>query len=84
MRNEIYVLLAPEDDEVISGMRRLMGKVEEMKTQRKTLEEKLRKDIHADDVTSALVTREGSSQEVSIVGNMTILPWFQGKGLHYG
>ena len=42
-----------------------MEKVNEMKSQRKTLEEKLRKEIHADDVTAALVTREGSTQEVS-------------------
>ena len=43
----------------------LLGKIDEMKTQRASLEEQLRKDIQEDDITNVLVTKEGVNREVS-------------------
>ena len=45
----------------------LLGKIDEMKTQRQGLEEQLRKDIQDDDITNSLVTREGVNREVSLI-----------------
>ena len=44
---------------------KILSKIDEMKTQRTSLEEQLRKDIHEDDITNVLVTREGVNREVS-------------------
>ena len=53
-----------DDSSVAAEMRKLVGKVEEMKQQRMSLDTQLRAQVHKDDVTSALVTHDGSSQEV--------------------
>ena len=45
-------------------MRRLMAKVEEMREQRNTLEEQLRKEVREDDITNAIVTQEGVNKQV--------------------
>ena len=37
-----------------------------LKTQRLSLEEQLKKDIQDDDITNALVTREGVNREVKL------------------
>ncbi|XP_071484622.1 tyrosine-protein phosphatase non-receptor type 23-like [Diadema antillarum] len=52
------------DEEVEKKMQKLLDKVEEMKTQRHTLEQQLRDQIRNDDVTGGIVTRtRGSMQE---------------------
>ena len=43
----------------------LLSKIDEMKTQRASFEDQLRKDIQEDDITNVLVTREGVNREVS-------------------
>ena len=45
-------------------MQRLLGKVEEMKTQRETLEQQLREQIRNDDVTGDIVTKTRGSMQV--------------------
>lgn len=66
--SEIRLFLArpgsAEDGEVISEMRRLFGKVEDMKQQRVTYEAQLREQMRKDDVTAAIVTQQSTSQEV--------------------
>ncbi|XP_035708755.1 tyrosine-protein phosphatase non-receptor type 23 isoform X2 [Folsomia candida] len=45
------------DQEAISQMKRLIGKVDEMRKQRITLENQLRESIHSDDITSKIVIK---------------------------
>ncbi|XP_030829593.1 tyrosine-protein phosphatase non-receptor type 23 [Strongylocentrotus purpuratus] len=53
-----------DDDEAERKMQKLVTKVDEMKTQRQTLEQQLRDHIRDDDVTGGIVTRtKGSMQE---------------------
>lgn len=47
-------------------MKRLMDKVDEMKNQRRNLEQQLRDQVHKDDITSTLVTKEPKNLEVSL------------------
>ena len=49
---------------MISEMRRLMGKVSEMSSQRQNLHTQLREQIQKDDITDKLVTQEDSNQQV--------------------
>ena len=60
-----FCFLEPENADIIKELTMLLGKIDEMKTQRASLEEQLRKDIHEDDITNVLVTREGVNREVS-------------------
>ncbi|KAK3591678.1 hypothetical protein CHS0354_040598 [Potamilus streckersoni] len=53
-----------EDEAIIKELQRLLTKVEEMKNQRCTLEEQFRKQVHEDDITNTIVTREGVNREV--------------------
>ncbi|KAL3855251.1 hypothetical protein ACJMK2_014467 [Sinanodonta woodiana] len=53
-----------EDEAIIRELKRLLTKVEEMKNQRCTLEEQFRKQVHEDDITNTIVTREGVNREV--------------------
>ena len=53
-----------EDEEAEKKMQRLLGKVEEMKTQRETLEQQLREQIRNDDVTGDIVTKTRGSMQV--------------------
>ncbi|GFO05598.1 tyrosine-protein phosphatase non-receptor type 23, partial [Plakobranchus ocellatus] len=55
--------LSPEDDNVVSEVRRLMQKVSEMKEQRKALLEQFRGQIHGDDITSVLLTQDKTNKE---------------------
>ena len=57
----------PENADIIKELNMLLGKIDEMKTQRQSLEEQLRKDIQDDDITNSLVTREGVNREVSLI-----------------
>ncbi|RXN01560.1 Tyrosine-protein phosphatase non-receptor type 23 [Acipenser ruthenus] len=50
--------LTEEDVAVLQSMKRILGKVQEMRDQRRSLEKQLRDMIHKDDITSALVTTE--------------------------
>ena len=59
------MLPAAEDDATMQEMKRLMDKVDEMKSQRRHLEQQLRDQVHKDDITSALVTKESKNLEVS-------------------
>ena len=61
----LFPYTAPEDDGVVSEVRRLMQKVSEMKEQRKALLEQFRGQIHGDDITSVLLTQDKTSKEVS-------------------
>ncbi len=56
---------APEEQEVVENMKKLMAKVEEMQKQRETLEAQLRDQVHNDDITTSLVVQEGD-KEVSV------------------
>ena len=62
--NLFLLFLEPENADIIKELTMLLGKIDEMKTQRTSLEEQLRKDIHEDDITNVLVTREGVNREV--------------------
>ncbi|XP_059145278.1 tyrosine-protein phosphatase non-receptor type 23-like [Physella acuta] len=62
---EIQALLPPsnptlsvEDEAIVSEIRRLLQKVNDMKEQRKTLLHQFREKIHTDDITHVLVTQE--------------------------
>lgn len=45
-------------------MKRILGKVQEMKDQRSSLEKQLRELIQQDDITAALVTTERAEMKV--------------------
>ena len=57
---------SPDDGDQIcvAEMQRLLAKVSEMCSQRTTLSESLRRAVHADDVTTALVTHAGANKDV--------------------
>ncbi|XP_033856753.3 LOW QUALITY PROTEIN: tyrosine-protein phosphatase non-receptor type 23-like [Acipenser ruthenus] len=55
--------LTEEDAAVLQSMKRILGKVQEMRDQRRSLEKQLRDLIHKDDITSALVTTERSEMK---------------------
>ena len=61
----LYWYTDPEDEAVTQEMQRLMSKVDEMQKQREMLVQQLRKQVHDDDVTTALVTREDGNMDVS-------------------
>lgn len=48
-------------------VKRLLEKVEEMKKQRESLLDQLRKQVHEDDITKDIVTRDEGNQEVSVI-----------------
>ncbi|XP_076459349.1 LOW QUALITY PROTEIN: tyrosine-protein phosphatase non-receptor type 23-like [Babylonia areolata] len=53
-----------EDEEVMTEMRRLLGKVEEMKVQRAKLEKQFRDDIQKDDITTVLMAADSIKDSV--------------------
>ncbi|XP_041100958.1 tyrosine-protein phosphatase non-receptor type 23-like isoform X2 [Polyodon spathula] len=55
--------LTEEDAAVLQSMKRILGKVQEMRDQRRSLEKQLRDLIQKDDITSALVTTERSEMK---------------------
>ena len=63
LQSLIY-LSGPEDEALINEMKRLMSKVDEMKSQRKSLEDQFRKQVQNDDITSRLVTHDSANQQV--------------------
>ena len=69
LKDNIFSLnfvLGSEDDLTVKEMERLFGKVDEMRTQRQMLGEQFRDQVHTDDITTTLVTREEVSQEVRV------------------
>ncbi len=63
-----------EDEAIIQEMRRLMGKVDEMKKQRLSFFEQFRKQVTDDDITNTLVTRDDGNQEVPAVeGSIVVI-----------
>lgn len=63
-----------EDEDIISEMRRLLSKIEEMKNQRSSLENQLREQLQKDDITSVLVAQE-SSREVQLLALESLFCW---------
>ncbi|XP_028673299.2 tyrosine-protein phosphatase non-receptor type 23 [Erpetoichthys calabaricus] len=55
--------LSEEDAAILQTMKRILGKVQEMKEQRISLEKQLRDTIQKDDITSSLVTTERSEMK---------------------
>ncbi|KAK7498289.1 hypothetical protein BaRGS_00010549 [Batillaria attramentaria] len=55
---------SPEDEAVLDELRRLLSKVDEMKSQRATLEQQFREQIQKDDITSVLVAQESSKESI--------------------
>lgn len=53
-----------EDDSVTGDLKRLISKVEEMKSQRNMLEEQFRTEVQKDDITHRIVTQEGGNKQV--------------------
>ena len=53
---------APEEQEIVENMKKLLGKVEEMQKQRESLEKQLRDQVHSDDITTSLVVQEGDKE----------------------
>ena len=68
-------MLAPEEQEVVDNMKKLLGKVEEMQKQRESLEKQLRDKVHSDDITTSLVVQEGD-REVVIFANFVLCTFF--------
>ena len=62
--NNMTLFAATEDEAVIGEVQKLMEKVEEMRKQRDGFEQQFRDQVHKDDITSALVTREDGNQQV--------------------
>ena len=58
--------VSDDDRAVLESMQRLTAKVTEMRQQRATYEATLREQVRKDDVTSAIVTQQSGSQDVSI------------------
>lgn len=56
--------LLPEDRAVLQNLKRILGKVQEMRDQRVSLEQQLRELIQKDDITAALVTADHSEMKV--------------------
>lgn len=55
--------LSPEDRAVLQNLKRILGKVQEMRDQRVSLEQQLRELIQKDDITAALVTADHSEMK---------------------
>ena len=49
---------------MIKQLNNLLGKIDEMRTQRQTLEEQLRKEVLDDDITGVLCKQENVNREV--------------------
>lgn len=56
--------LPPEDAAALQSIKRILGKVQEMRDQRGSLEKQLRDLIQQDDITTALVTTERAEMKV--------------------
>ncbi|XP_070570355.1 tyrosine-protein phosphatase non-receptor type 23-like [Ptychodera flava] len=54
---------SPEDKKIEETLQLLINKIEEMKTQRKTLEKQFRDQLNSDDITNLIVTREDSNMQ---------------------
>ena len=63
----VIVLADPESVEISRQLNGLLSKVEEMRSQRETLEEQLRKSILEDDITGALCKQEGVNKQVLFI-----------------
>ena len=59
-------ITAPEEQEIIDNMKKLMSKIDEMQAQRESLEHQLRDQVHNDDITVSLVTQAGDREVCSV------------------
>ena len=64
--------VSDEDRALLESMQRLTAKVTEMRQQRATYEATLREQVRKDDVTSAIVTQQSGSQDVSIAPTLLL------------
>jgi tyrosine-protein phosphatase non-receptor type 23 len=60
-------LVGEVDGEAINQMKRLIGKVDEMRKQRIVLEQQLRDSIHSDDITKQLVIKKDQDLETVFI-----------------
>ena len=67
--------VSDDDRAVLESMQRLTAKVTEMRQQRATYEATLREQVRKDDVTSAIVTQQSGSQDVSIAPTFLASFW---------
>lgn len=58
-------VFAPDDQQVMQTLKRILAKVQEMRDQRVSLEQQLREMIQKDDITTSLVTTDRSEMKVS-------------------
>ena len=65
------VVSGPENDEVLTEIRRLLAKVDAMKQQREALEKQIRDDVMKDDITTILLATD-APLEVCIYIDMYI------------
>lgn len=63
-RKNIHLQFLPDEVAGLQCMKRILGKVQEMKGQRSSLEKQLRELIQQDDITAALVTTERADMKV--------------------
>lgn len=64
--HDVHVyMLPPEDAAALQSIKRILGKVQEMRDQRGSLEKQLRDLIQQDDITTALVTTERAEMKVA-------------------
>ena len=88
--NSVYVCvcscLRAEEVAGLQSMKRILGKVQEMRDQRCSLEKQLRDLIQQDDITSALVTTERADMKVHflLASSMTHHYKVQGINLNWG
>ena len=57
---------------MIAEVQKLMEKVDEMRKQRDSFEQQFRDQVHKDDITSALVTRDDGNQQVGAITVATL------------
>uniref|UniRef100_A0A7N4UYG7 Tyrosine-protein phosphatase non-receptor type 23 n=1 Tax=Sarcophilus harrisii TaxID=9305 RepID=A0A7N4UYG7_SARHA len=65
--------LTPDDKAVLQNLKRILGKVQEMRDQRLSLEHQLRELIQKDDITTSLVTTDRSEMKVAPPGRNSVL-----------
>ena len=66
--------LTTEDAAALQCIKRILGKVQEMRDQRGSLEKQLRDLVQQDDITSALVTTERPEMKVMLLSWLSSVP----------
>ena len=62
----IVLCAGPEEEAVMTEMRRLVNKVDEMKTQRNKLENQLREDLKKDDITTVIMASDTTKDVIFV------------------